>query len=159
MQIFSQCDFGPMNLHKDSRRFRRMRHRNSSLGNWSGQNSNSPINDPGYSDRVESRMSCARLAGNLQDLRAFTRAQELRQRASEQEGDGRQNDHDLDERENFSNVFTARHSAHDSFTRLSDPTSRSAIGLRSYRKHASRLVGGDPHDSRSHYCVLIPGST
>src|SRR5881409_3124390 len=101
MQIFSQWDFGPMNLHKNSHRFRRMRHRSSSLGNWSGQNSNSPINDLGDSDRVESGISPPKLAGNLQGLRAFTRAQELRQRASEQEGDDRQNDHDLDERENF----------------------------------------------------------
>ena len=53
MQIFSQWDFGPMNLHKNSHRLRRMRHRSNSLDNWSGQNSNSLINGPGDSDRVE----------------------------------------------------------------------------------------------------------
>src|SRR6266705_41114 len=39
-----------------------------------------------------------------------TRSQELRQRGSQQEGDDRERDQDLDERENFLSVATPRHS-------------------------------------------------
>src|SRR5712692_3554173 len=57
-------------------------------------------------------------------------------------------------------VFLVRYSechanrARYSFTRFSDPTFRSTIGLRSYKKHAGRLVGGGPVASRRELLYL-----
>src|SRR6266550_2543833 len=44
---------------------------------------------------------------NSRCMRAFTRAQQLRQSASQQQGNDHKNDYDLDEREDFLNVVTA----------------------------------------------------
>ena len=90
-----------------------------------------------------------RSLGIFKDCERLRGAQETwdggSQQESQQESDDHENDYHLDERENFFNVFTARDSesqtsTHDSLTRFSDTTFRSAIGLRSYKKRHDRSI-------------------
>ena len=159
MQIFSQWDFGPMNLHKNSHRLRRMRHRSNSLDNWSSQNSNSLINDPGDSDRVE-RGSAVRGS-----LGIFNACERLRARRSPGNVLASKKAMTANTIMTWTIMRPFRMYLRHGILRMvrlrdfQTGLSVRLLDLSRTKKNAGRLVGGGPHDSRSPYYVLIPGST